>query len=253
MREETKIKMLDIRFNAVKQEQLLEEVFRNIEEKKMSSIMFVNVDVAIKAEKDELLKQALNESEMVLADGMPIIWISKLFKTPLPEKISGSDFVPELCRMAAQKGKKLFLAGGGEGVAERAAENLLMKYPGIQISGWYSPPYGFENQPEEIEKMNAAIHSAGPDIVIVCLGCPKQERYVYENRDKYKAGISICAGATIDFLAGNVKRCPAWMSRYGLEWFFRFLQEPKRLFKRYFIDDIQILRMVLKYRPGKSQ
>ena len=234
MREETKIKMLDIRFNAVKQEQLLEEVFRNIEEKKRTSIMFVNVDVAIKAEKDELLKQALNESEMVLADGMPIIWISKLFKTPLPEKISGSDFVPELCRMAAQKGKKLFLAGGGE-------------------VGCYSPPYGFENQPEEIEKMNAAIHSAGPDIVIVCLGCPKQERYVYENRDKYKAGISICAGATIDFLAGNVKRCPAWMSRYGLEWFFRFLQEPKRLFKRYFIDDIQILRMVLKYRPGKSQ
>ena len=108
MREETKIKMLDIRFNAVKQEQLLEEVFRNIEEKKRTSIMFVNVDVAIKAEKDELLKQALNESEMVLADGMPIIWISKLFKTPLPEKISGSDFVPELCRMAAQKGKKLF-------------------------------------------------------------------------------------------------------------------------------------------------
>lgn len=138
-------------------------------------------------------------------------------------------------------------------MAERAAKNLLMKYPGIQISGWYSPPYGFENQPEEIEKMNAAIHSAGPDIVIVCLGCPKQERYVYENRDTYKAGISICAGATIDFLAGNVKRCPAWMSRYGLEWFYRFLQEPKRLFKRYFIDDIQILRMVLKYRPGKSQ
>ena len=87
MREETKIKMLDIRFNAVKQEQLLEEVFRNIEEKKRTSIMFVNVDVAIKAEKDELLKQALNETEMVLADGMPIIWISKLFKKPLPEKI----------------------------------------------------------------------------------------------------------------------------------------------------------------------
>lgn len=252
MREETKIKMLDIRFNAVKQEQLLEEVFRNIEEKKMSSIMFVNVDVAIKAEKDELLKQALNESEMVLADGMPIIWISKLFKTPLPEKFQVPILSPSFAGWRHRK-EKAFLAGGGEGVAERAAKNLLMKYPGIQISGWYSPPYGFENQPEEIEKMNAAIHSAGPDIVIVCLGCPKQERYVYENRDTYKAGISICAGATIDFLAGNVKRCPAWMSRYGLEWFYRFLQEPKRLFKRYFIDDIQILRMVLKYRPGKSQ
>ena len=111
MREETKIKMLDIRFNAVKQEQLLEEVFRNIEEKKMSSIMFVNVDVAIKAEKDELLKQALNESEMVLADGMPIIWISKLFKTPLPEKISGSDFVPELCRRH-RKEKSFFWPAG---------------------------------------------------------------------------------------------------------------------------------------------
>lgn len=112
MREETKIKMLDIRFNAVKQEQLLEEVFRNIEEKKRTSIMFVNVDVAIKAEKDELLKQALNESEMVLADGMPIIWISKLFKTPLPEKISGYDLSPSFAGWRHRKEKSFFWPAG---------------------------------------------------------------------------------------------------------------------------------------------
>lgn len=130
MREETKIKMLDIRFNAVKQEQLLEEVFRNIEEKKMSSIMFVNVDVAIKAEKDELLKQALNESEMVLADGMPIIWISKLFKTPLPEKISGSDFVPRALPDGGTERKKAFSGRRGRGRGRKGSKKSVDEISG---------------------------------------------------------------------------------------------------------------------------
>ena len=114
--------------------------------------------------------------------------------------------------------------------------------------GTYSPPLGFENDANEINIINQKISAASPDIVIACFGCPKQEKWVYENYKKYNAAVSICAGATVDFLAGSVKRAPKWMSEYGLEWFYRFLKEPKRLFKRYFIDDIKIFRLTLKYR-----
>ena len=107
---------------------------------------------------------------------------------------------------------------------------------------------GFEKDNSEIEKMNFIITKANPDILIVCFGCPKQERFIYENYKKYNAKVSVCAGATIDFLSGNIRRAPRWMSSHGLEWFYRFCQEPKRLFKRYFVDDMAIIKIIWNYR-----
>ena len=101
---------------------------------------------------------------------------------------------------------------------------------------------------DELNKINETISNVKPDLLIVCFGCPKQEKWIYENINKYDAKVSICAGATVDFLAGNMKRAPQWMSEHGLEWFYRFLQEPKRLFKRYFVNDIKILKLIGKYR-----
>ena len=92
------------------------------------------------------------------------------------------------------------------------------------------------------------ISDVHPDILITCFGCPKQEKWIYENYRKYDAKVSICAGATVDFLAGNVKRAPRWMSEHGFEWFYRFLQEPNRMFKRYFIDDMKVIKLIRKYR-----
>ena len=103
---------------------------------------------------------------------------------------------------------------------------------------------------KELTKINDMISEKKPDLLIACFGCPKQEKWVYENYQKYDAKVSICAGATVDFLAGNVNRAPKWMSEHGLEWFYRFLQEPKRMFKRYFIDDVKILKLVFKYKQG---
>ncbi|MBQ8440116.1 MAG: WecB/TagA/CpsF family glycosyltransferase, partial [Clostridia bacterium] len=138
--------------------------------------------------------------------------------------------------------------GGMEGVADQAKAKLEEKLPGIQIVGTYAPPLGFEKDAEEIERINRRIRDAGPDILLGCLGCPKQEKFIYENREKYNAPISVCAGATVDFLAGNVNRAPKWMSEHGLEWFYRFLQEPKRMFRRYFVDDLKIIPLTWKYR-----
>ena len=99
-----------------------------------------------------------------------------------------------------------------------------------------------------VDIINQMIYKSGADIVVVCFGCPKQEIFVYKNYKKYGAKMSICAGATIDFIAGQIRRCPKWISRIGFEWFFRFLMEPRRMFKRYFVDDMKIFGMIWKYR-----
>lgn len=213
-------------------------------------IVAVNVDVIIKIEEDSYLKKIIDEADLVLVDGKPLLWIAKWHKNPVKAKISGSDLVPLLCEKASNKGYSIFIIGGKEGVAEKAKENLYRKFSNINIVGTYAPPVGFENDTLELDKINRMISAVKPDILIACLGCPKQEKWIYENYKKYGARISVCAGATVDFLAGNVKRAPRWMSENGLEWFYRFIQEPTRLFKRYFIDDMKIIGLCFKYRKN---
>ena len=219
-----------------------------IESNKKSYIVPINVDVVVKAEHDTYLKKIIDNADLVLIDGKPLIWISKLYNMPIKEKVSGSDLVPLLCEKASKKSYSIFIIGGKEGVADSAKNNLEKAYPGINIVGTYAPPVGFESDEEELNKINQMLSNIHPDILITCFGCPKQEKWIYENYKKYDAKVSLCAGATVDFLAGNVKRAPKWMSEHGLEWFYRFLQEPKRMFKRYFVDDIEIIKLIFKYK-----
>lgn len=229
----------------------LDNIEKMINLKKKSYIVAVNVDVIMKIEQDEELKKITDEADMVLIDGKPLIWISKLKKTPIKEKISGSDLVPKLCELSDKKGYTIFILGGKDGIAKQAKEKLESQYKNIKIVGVYSPKFGFENDKKELTKINSMINKKKPDLLFVCLGCPKQEKWIYNHINEYDAKVSVCAGATVDFLAGNMKRAPKWMSNCGLEWFYRFLQEPKRLFKRYFIDDIKILKLLRKYDDKK--
>lgn len=249
---ESKIRILNAGYTNLTAQELLDCLMEDVGKRQKSSVIFLNVDVVMKLEKDKELADITERAEYVLADGMPLVWVSKLFHRPLKEKVSGSDFVPKLCSRAAKEGYSIFLAGGKEGVARQAAQRLEEAEPELKIAGVYCPPFGFEKNPTELEKFNHAVEESGADIVIVCLGCPKQEKYIAKKRDSYGAAVSVCAGATIDFLAGNVKRCPAWMSRCGLEWFYRFCQEPGRLFRRYFVDDVKILGLIWRYRKQKQ-
>ena len=147
---------------------------------------------------------------------MPLIWISKLKGEPIKEKVSGSDLFPKVCDLASQKGYKVFLLGAGEGVAQKAAENLKKKYDGLNIVGTYSPSYGFENKKDEIDKIIDIVNDAKPEILAVGLGAPKQEKFLYEYREKLNTPVSLAIGASIDFEAGNVKRAPKWMQKSGL-------------------------------------
>lgn len=211
-------------------------------------VVAINVDVVMKIENDCYLKKITDNADMVLVDGKPLVWIAKWHKHPVKEKISGSDLVPRLCKHSRDKRYRIFIIGGKDGVAEQAKKNLEKQFLGINIVGTYAPPVGFEKDKVELEKINTMISNAHPDLLIACFGCPKQEKWIYENYKEYDAKVSICAGATVDFLAGSVKRAPVWMSEHGLEWFYRFLMEPKRMFKRYFIDDLKIVKLIWKYR-----
>ena len=195
-------------------------------------------------EKQPLLNTYVNNVDM----DETLSSIDKMILSGKKAKISGSDLVPLLCEKARDKGYSVFIIGGKDGIADQAKANLEKNLPGINIVGTYAPPFGFENDKNELEKINTMISNAHPDLLIACFGCPKQEKWIYENYQKYDAKVSVCAGATVDFLAGNVNRAPRWMSEHGLEWFYRFTQEPKRMFKRYFVDDIKVAKLVWKYR-----
>lgn len=240
--------LLNTYVNNVSMMETVHEIERMIHEKQKSYIVAINVDVVLKIEHDKYLKKITDDADMVLVDGQPLVWISKWHKRPVKAKISGSDLVPKMCEVAAEKGYTMFIIGGKDGIAEKAKKNLEKKLPGIKITGTYAPPFGFEKDQKELDKINTMITAAHPDILVACFGCPKQEKWIYENYQKYDATVSICAGATVDFLAGNIDRAPKWMSDHGLEWFYRFTKEPKRLFKRYFADDVEIWKLVRKYR-----
>jgi len=247
-----KQKLLNTSVNNYSMDETLSAIEQLVVSGQKSYLVEINVDVVMKIESDPYLREIVDRADIVLTDGKPLVWISKLHGNPVKAKVSGSDLVDHLCAKAPEKGYSIFFLGGADGVAERAKAKLEQKHPGINIVGTYAPPFGFEKDPDELAKINAMISDAHPDLLIVCFGCPKQEKFIYENMGNYDATVSICAGATVDFLAGNVKRCPKWISDLGFEWLYRFSKEPKRLFKRYFVDDIQILKLIWKYRPNEE-
>lgn len=242
-----KQRFLNTYVNNLSMKDCLEAIDSLVSQDKKSYIVAVNVDVIVKIEDDPYLKKIIDNAELVLVDGKPLQWIAKYQGNPIKEKISGSDLVPLLLKQASDKGQSVFIIGGKDGIAQKAKSNIEKSNPKIKIVGTYAPPLGFEKDQKELDKINVMISDCHPDILIACFGCPKQEKWIYENYFKYEAKLSVCAGATVDFLAGNVKRAPKWISNIGFEWFYRYLQEPKRLFRRYFVDDVKILKLVCKY------
>ena len=239
--------LLNAWVNNLNWEEALREIDGLIAGKEPSYLTEVNVDVLVKMEEDPYLKRIVNEADLTLVDGQPLIWISRLGKEPVKAKISGSDLAWVLSERAEKKGYSIFILGGGDGAADEAAGNLRRKFPNLNIAGTCAPAWGFEQDEQEKRRILEAVLKAGPDLLFVCLGCPKQEKWIYENYRLCGAKLSLCSGGTVDFIAGRVKRAPKWMSAWGMEWFYRFLKEPRRLFRRYFIENMKIWSMIWKY------
>jgi len=220
-----------------------------IMQNKNAYVVTPNVDHIVQLEVDGELCRAYKNADLILTDGKPLIWISKWYGAPIKEKISGSDLFPKLCNLAAKSGYTMFFLGAAEGVAAKAAENLMKRFLGLNVVGTYSPPYGFEKDKDEMQKITTMIKEKHPHILIVGLGCPKQEKFILHNREALGVPISLGLGASLDFEAGNIKRAPKWMADHGLEWLFRITQNPKRMAKRYLVDDRKIIGLAIKYKP----
>lgn len=247
----TKIKFLNIYVDNLTLTQSVEEVKNIIEADKPSYLVTPNMDHIVLLENDALLREIYKNAALVLTDGKPLIWISKLNKNPIIEKVSGSDLFPKVCEMASKEGFSIFILGAAEGVAQKAAENLKKKYEGLIIAGYYSPKFGFEKDTNEIEYIINLIKKKKPSLLVVALGSPKGEKFIYKYIDELQIPLSMSIGATIDFEAGNIKRAPKWMSDNGLEWAYRLVKEPKRLGRRYWNDAKQIFPIIRKYRVKK--
>jgi len=220
-----------------------------IANKQKKRICVTPVNCVVWAHSDPSLKAIYNEADLTLCDGVPLIWASQfLGDGNLKGRVTGLDLLPQYIQRSYQKGHSQFFLGAKEGVGELLRQESEKKYPGIKINGVYSPPFAEEFEEAENEKMIALINEAAPDILWVSLTAPKQDRWIAKQFDRLNVHIAIGIGGAFEVAAGTIDRAPIWMQKNGLEWFYRFYKEPKRLFRRYMIEAPQFIPLILQQK-----
>jgi N-acetylglucosaminyldiphosphoundecaprenol N-acetyl-beta-D-mannosaminyltransferase len=204
-----------------------------------------NVDHVVLAEYDVAFRAAYRRAELSLADGQPVVWASRLFTNSVPDKVSGSDLLLPLLKRAALRGWRVFLLGGAPKVAQRAAE-LLREQHAVDVVGIASPRVTTPPADELLDALADSLREARADLVVVALGAPKQELLIDALKDRVRPATLVGVGAALDFLVGRVARAPPWMSGFGLEWLYRLLKEPRRLWRRYLLRDPAFFGIVLR-------
>lgn len=203
-------------------------------------VVTVNIDFLKLADRDPSYRAVLNSADLAVADGMPLVWLSRLARVPLPERVAGLDLIQDLGRIAAREGVPVFLLGAGPGVAEAAARALVARHPSLCIAGTHTPPFGPRTR-EGDERIVAALRDAGRCVLLVAFGAPRQDVFIHQYLPDLDVPIAIGVGCAFDILAGRVARAPGWMQRAGLEWIWRLAQEPGRLWRRYLLEDLPLL------------
>lgn len=202
----------------------------------------VNVDKLVKAQKDPELRQIINDCALINADGMPVVWASRLLGKPLKERVAGVDLFEALMARSAEKGWRVYLLGAKEEIVSRVKDIYAHKYPKLQFAGYRNGYW----KPEEESGIVDEITAAKADLLFVAISSPKKEQFLGAYQARMKIPFAMGVGGTFDVAAGKVKRAPVWMQKSGLEWFYRFLQEPRRMFRRYFIEDMAFLGLLVR-------
>jgi N-acetylglucosaminyldiphosphoundecaprenol N-acetyl-beta-D-mannosaminyltransferase len=202
----------------------------------------VNVDKLVKARHDPALRRIINDCDLINADGMPVVWASRMLGTPLKERVAGIDLFEALMKRCAERGWRVFLLGAREEVVARVKTVYEERYPGIAIAGYRN---GYWNADEEAG-VAEQVRAAGTDILFVAISSPKKERFLGEWQSHMKVPFAMGVGGTFDVAVGKVSRAPVWMQRAGFEWLWRVIQEPRRMFKRYFVDDMAFFGMLAR-------
>ncbi len=201
-------------------------------------VLTPNLGIMQQIDRSVTTRQLVRGADLILADGAPVVWASRLQGTPLPQTVPGSSLIYSLAAGAAKRGVSVFLLGGNPGVPEVAAERLRERYPDLTVVGAFSPPFGFEDEPGELRRIREALDLTRPDIVFVGLGFPKQERLIALLRPHLPATWFLGVGIALSFAAGDLDRAPVVFQRLGLEWLYRLAQEPRRLYRRYLIEGL---------------
>lgn len=216
-------------------------------------IVTINVDFLNIVHHEPAFLRVLNEAAISVPDGMPLLWVSRIVGRPLPQRITGSDLLCDCAALAARKGYRIFLLGAAPGVADAAARLLAARYPGLTVAGTYAPPPSAEFDAAENARMVALVRAARPDMLFVALGTPKQEKWIHQHLATLDVPVCIGVGGVFNFITGRIQRAPTSFQNAGLEWLFRLLKEPRRLWRRYLVDDSRAFGRAMAYALRKRR
>ena len=233
-----RISLLGMPVDAVSEPQAVGAIVAALDAGRGGTVITPHLEILRRYVQDPSVRGHFGTAGLIVADGQPLVWASRVMGRPLPERVAGSDLIWSLAGECALRGRGVFLLGGAPGACEAARDRLREFYPGLDIRGWCSPPVGFDRDPAAMAALKAELREARPDVVFVALGFPKQERVIAELRGALPQAWFLGVGVSLSFVAGHVARAPDWAMRYGLEWFHRLLQEPRRLARRYLVDGL---------------
>jgi N-acetylglucosaminyldiphosphoundecaprenol N-acetyl-beta-D-mannosaminyltransferase len=229
-------------------DEMVETIVRSARNGETNYVVTPNAQHVVLLAKDEYLRKIYSAAAFVLPDGVSLLLAARVLGQRIPHRIAGVDMFEALCRRAAREGLRVFLLGGRPGSAESAAAKLLARNPGLIVSGTYCPPLGFENDPSQREEIEARITAARPHLLFVALGAPKQEYWMYEHARNLGVPVAMGVGGSFEMVSGAVARAPRWLQQLGIEWIYRLVREPGRLWKRYLIGNLQFANIVLRQR-----
>jgi N-acetylglucosaminyldiphosphoundecaprenol N-acetyl-beta-D-mannosaminyltransferase len=232
-------RLMDARIAAVTEADAVRMILDAAEAGQGHWTITANLDHVRRYHRNPEERTLIEEADLVVADGMPLIWASRLSRQRLPERVSGSSMVWAICEAAQARGQSIFLLGGDPGVAERAARVFTARYRGLRIAGTACPPFGFEHDEAELERIRTQVTEAQPQVVFVALGFPKQDFLIRLLRDALPGASLLGVGISLSYATRELSRAPDWVCRVGFEWAYRFVQEPtRRLARRYLIDGL---------------
>jgi N-acetylglucosaminyldiphosphoundecaprenol N-acetyl-beta-D-mannosaminyltransferase len=241
-----RVNILGVGISAVNLQQAVQEIEECIVSGGAQYVNVCTVHTVMECQNDERLRRIVNASGLSTPDGMPLVWLSRLHGHRHVGRVYGPDLMLALCDWTQATGRRHFFYGGAPGVVDRLVRKLQVRYPALIVAGSHTPPYRTADTEEAPEVLDA-INAAAADIVWVGLGTPKQDYWVARHRKLLRAPVLIAVGAAFDFHAGQLRQAPRWMQRYGLEWLFRLLQEPRRLAFRYLMyNPLFILQVALQ-------
>lgn len=232
------------RLNWVTERQCVNVVVHEIARGRGGTVFTMNLEHLRRLKRDRTYFGQYREATIVTADGMPLVWASRLQGTPLPERVTGSSLIWTLTAAAARNQRSVYFLGGNPGAAQKAAKVLSDRFPGLRVAGVSNGPSDFQDRADELTAIRTQLADANPDIVYVALGCPKEEQLIAGLRDTLPACWFLGVGISFSFVSGDIPRAPLWMQRSGLEWLHRLAHEPKRLFRRYVVHGLPFVGLL---------